>query len=119
MLDSLPDWHRGQQVGLVDVHPVGAVTVGLLGCLVRLGEAGPALAASAPVAEPDEVTSDQVHPPLRVRTLGGFAVWCGTKLLPADAWTQRKAALLFKCLVSAPRQRLHREQLSELLRPEE
>ena len=21
-------WHRGQQVGLVDVHPVGAVTVG-------------------------------------------------------------------------------------------
>jgi dihydroorotase len=24
-------WHRGQQVGLVDVHPVGAVTVGLKG----------------------------------------------------------------------------------------
>ena len=24
-------WHRGQQVGLVDVHPVGAVTVGLEG----------------------------------------------------------------------------------------
>jgi dihydroorotase len=24
-------WHRGQQVGLVDVHPVGAVTVGLGG----------------------------------------------------------------------------------------
>ncbi|QZT64579.1 dihydroorotase [Mycolicibacterium austroafricanum] len=24
-------WHRGQQVGLVDVHPVGAVTVGLDG----------------------------------------------------------------------------------------
>jgi dihydroorotase len=24
-------WHRGQQVGLVDVHPVGAVTVGLRG----------------------------------------------------------------------------------------
>jgi dihydroorotase len=24
-------WHRGQQVGLVDVHPVGAVTVGLQG----------------------------------------------------------------------------------------
>ncbi len=24
-------WHRGQQVGLVDVHPVGAVTVGLAG----------------------------------------------------------------------------------------
>ncbi|CAN5188656.1 dihydroorotase [soil metagenome] len=24
-------WHRGQQVGLVDVHPVGAVTIGLAG----------------------------------------------------------------------------------------
>ncbi|MCV7060275.1 amidohydrolase family protein, partial [Mycolicibacterium vaccae] len=24
-------WHRGRQVGLVDVHPVGAVTVGLKG----------------------------------------------------------------------------------------
>ncbi|SKW52795.1 Dihydroorotase PyrC [Mycobacteroides abscessus subsp. massiliense] len=24
-------WQRGQQVGLVDVHPVGAVTVGLEG----------------------------------------------------------------------------------------
>ncbi|MEH3142075.1 MAG: dihydroorotase [Mycobacterium kyogaense] len=24
-------WHRGQQVGLVDVHPVGAITVGLKG----------------------------------------------------------------------------------------
>jgi dihydroorotase len=24
-------WHRGQQVGLVDVHPVGAITVGLAG----------------------------------------------------------------------------------------
>ena len=24
-------WHRGQEVGLVDVHPVGAVTVGLKG----------------------------------------------------------------------------------------
>jgi predicted ATPase/DNA-binding SARP family transcriptional activator len=84
-----------------------------------IGKQRPLEAASAPVAEPDEGTSDQVYAPLRVRTLGGFAVWCGTKLLPADAWTQRKAALLFKCLVSAPRHRLHREQLSELLRPEE
>lgn len=24
-------WHRGQQVGLVDVHPVGAITIGLQG----------------------------------------------------------------------------------------
>ena len=31
-------WHRGQQIGLVDVHPVGAVTVGLKG--VQLTEMG-------------------------------------------------------------------------------
>ncbi len=31
-------WHRGQQVGLVDVHPVGAVTVGLAGAqLTEMG----------------------------------------------------------------------------------
>lgn len=37
-------WRRGQQVGLVDVHPVGAVSVGLRG--ERLAELG-AMAASA------------------------------------------------------------------------
>ena len=37
-------WRRGRQVGLVDVHPVGAVTVGLRG--ERLAELG-AMAASA------------------------------------------------------------------------
>ncbi|MCH9642405.1 MAG: dihydroorotase [Actinomycetia bacterium] len=31
-------WHRGQQIGLVDVHPVGAVTIGLKG--VQLTEMG-------------------------------------------------------------------------------
>lgn len=31
-------WHRGQQVGLVDVHPVGAVTMGLSGAqLTEMG----------------------------------------------------------------------------------
>ncbi len=31
-------WHRGQQIGLVDVHPVGAVTVGLKGAqLTEMG----------------------------------------------------------------------------------
>lgn len=31
-------WHRGQQVGLVDVHPVGAVTIGLKGAqLTEMG----------------------------------------------------------------------------------
>ena len=32
-------WQRGQQVGLVDVHPVGAVTVGLEGRQLKIGRA--------------------------------------------------------------------------------
>lgn len=84
-----------------------------------IGKQRPLEARVEPIADISAATSDQLDAPLRVRTLGGFAVWCGTKLLPPEAWTHRKAAQLFKCLVSAPRQRLHREQLAELLRPEE
>ena len=40
-------WRRGQEVGLVDVHPVGAVTVGLKG--EKLAELG-TMAASAAAA---------------------------------------------------------------------
>jgi dihydroorotase len=40
-------WHRGQQVGLVDVHPVGAVTVGLAGA--QLTEMGLMSAGAAQV----------------------------------------------------------------------
>src|SRR6202000_2108413 len=40
-------WHRGQQVGLVDVHPVGAVTVGLAGA--ELTEMGMMAAGAAQV----------------------------------------------------------------------
>ena len=40
-------WHRGQQVGLVDVHPVGAVTVGLAG--KELTEMGMMAAGAAQV----------------------------------------------------------------------
>ena len=40
-------WHRGQQVGLVDVHPVGAVTVGLAG--TELTEMGMMAAGAAQV----------------------------------------------------------------------
>lgn len=40
-------WHRGQQVGLVDVHPVGAVTVGLGGA--ELTEMGMMAAGAARV----------------------------------------------------------------------
>jgi dihydroorotase len=40
-------WHRGQQIGLVDVHPVGAVTVGLGG--TELTEMGMMAAGAAGV----------------------------------------------------------------------
>src|ERR1700743_3437182 len=39
-------WHRGQQVGLVDVHPVGGGTVGLAG--TELTEMGMMAARAAP-----------------------------------------------------------------------
>ncbi|HWE62028.1 MAG TPA: BTAD domain-containing putative transcriptional regulator, partial [Chloroflexota bacterium] len=66
------------------------------------------------LATPPEIAD----PVLRVRTLGGFAVWRGTTAVPAAAWSQRKAALLFKCLISAPGHRLHRDQLLELFWPD-
>jgi len=63
------------------------------------------------------------HPPAaadapRVRTLGAFEVWRGETAIPAAAWPHRKAGALFKCLLAAPRQRLHREQAAEMLWPE-
>lgn len=48
-------WHRGREVGLVDVHPVGAVTVGLRG--EQLAEMGTMAAGSAGVT----VFSDDGH----------------------------------------------------------
>jgi len=58
-----------------------------------------------------------VHEPLRVRTLGSFAVWRGETAIPSDQWTSHRAAALFKCLLSAPNQRLHREQAIDFLWP--
>lgn len=52
---------------------------------------------------------------LRVQTLGAFAVHRGDVAL---AWSSRRAANLFKCLLSAPAHRLRREQVMELLWPE-
>lgn len=57
-------WRRGREAGLVDVHPVGAVTVGLAG--ERLAELGTMAASAAGV----RVFSDDgkcVHDPLIMR----------------------------------------------------
>lgn len=67
-------WHRGQQVGLVDVHPVGAVTVGLAGA--QLTEMGMMAAGAAQV----RMFSDDgvcVHDPLVMRRALEYASGLG------------------------------------------
>lgn len=67
-------WHRGRQVGLVDVHPVGAVTVGLAG--VELTEMG---MMSAGVAQVRMFSDDGicVHDPLVMRRALEYATGLG------------------------------------------
>ncbi len=57
-------------------------------------------------------------PALRVRTLGGFTVWRGDRELASGCWSRRTVAALFKCLLTAPGQRLTREQAADLLWPD-
>ena len=67
-------WHRGQQVGLVDVHPVGAVTVGLEG--KQLTEMGLMAAGAGQV----RMFSDDgicVHDPLVMRRALEYASGLG------------------------------------------
>ena len=67
-------WHRGQQVGLVDVHPVGAVTVGLAGA--ELTEMGMMAVGAAQV----RMFSDDgvcVHDPLIMRRALEYATGLG------------------------------------------
>ena len=67
-------WRRGQQVGLVDVHPVGAVTVGLAG--EQLTEMGMMAAGPAQV----RMFSDDglcVHDPLVMRRALEYATGLG------------------------------------------
>jgi dihydroorotase len=67
-------WQRGQQVGLVDVHPVGAVTVGLAGA--ELTEMGMMATGAAQV----RMFSDDgvcVHDPLVMRRALEYATGLG------------------------------------------
>ena len=67
-------WHRGQQVGLVDVHPVGAVTMGLEG--KQLTEMGMMAAGAGQV----RMFSDDgicVHDPLIMRRALEYATGLG------------------------------------------
>lgn len=55
---------------------------------------------------------------LQIRLLGEFCVQVGPQLVPEAGWRRRKAADLIKLLALSPGQRLHREQVIELLWPE-
>ena len=55
--------------------------------------------------------------PVRVRLLGGFSVWVGSRAVSEGVWHLRKAKSLVKLLALAPGHALHREQLMELLWP--
>jgi len=82
-------------------------------CSRYLGRERPPQAPTAPTAP-----TVAPAPALRVRTLGGFTVWRSVEAIGAERWRGRKVAALFKYLLSAPGQRLHREQAVELLWPE-
>jgi predicted ATPase/DNA-binding SARP family transcriptional activator len=64
-------------------------------------------------------TSARAHGPadLRVRTLGGFAVYRGEQL-PNALWGRRKYVALFKWLLAAPDHRLTRDTACDLFWPD-
>jgi predicted ATPase/DNA-binding SARP family transcriptional activator/DNA-binding CsgD family transcriptional regulator len=55
---------------------------------------------------------------MRVWVLGGFRVSVGDRTVEEGAWHLRKAGSLVKLLALAPRHRLHREQVMDLLWPD-
>ncbi len=63
----------------------------------------------------------EVHPgyQLRVQTLGAFRVWRGREEIAPQAWRRESAKQLFQVLLSYRGQRLERDQIIELLWPEQ
>ena len=63
----------------------------------------------------------EMHPgyQLRVQTFGTFHVWRGREELPYQAWQRKKAIQLFLLLLTYRGQMLHREQICDLLWPEQ
>jgi two-component SAPR family response regulator len=56
--------------------------------------------------------------PVRMRLLGGFGIWVGSRAVSERAWHLRKSKSLVKLLALAPGHTLHREQIMDLLWPE-
>lgn len=59
------------------------------------------------------------HSSLRIQLLGDFGVLVDGRPVREDQWARRKAKLLIKLLALQPHHRLHREQIMELLWPEQ
>jgi predicted ATPase/DNA-binding SARP family transcriptional activator/DNA-binding CsgD family transcriptional regulator len=55
---------------------------------------------------------------VRVWLLGGFEVSVGSRVVGGDTWRLRKAQGLVKLLALAPRHRLHRERIMDVLWPD-
>ncbi len=106
-----------------DVASAGTAAVGPLTVLPahagRQDADGPSRDVPLP-RDPSGITLTPTLPPpaLRVRTLGGFTVWHGDRELAPGRWSRRTVAALFKCLLTAPGQRLTREQAADLLWPD-
>ncbi len=56
---------------------------------------------------------------LRIWLLGGFRIAVGSRIIVEAEWRLRKVRSLIKVLALAPSYRLHREQVMELLWPEQ
>jgi LuxR family transcriptional regulator, maltose regulon positive regulatory protein len=57
-------------------------------------------------------------PPLRIVTLGQFAVWKGQRLIPDRAWQRRKAGELFRFLLLQPRRTAGKDAILEAIWPD-
>ena len=86
--------------------------------LGRAAPAGAAVADGQPLPQAALTMSPSAELPLRVQTLGGFAVWRGGRRAPDATWGKRRGGRLLKCLLGSPGWRLHREQAIEVLWPD-
>jgi DNA-binding SARP family transcriptional activator len=68
----------------------------------------------SPTASPTNRESGAI----RIKLLGGFRVWIGSRVIEEDQLRLRKARSLIKLLALSPGHRLHREQAMDLLWPE-
>jgi DNA-binding SARP family transcriptional activator len=75
----------------------------------------PHLTAERDILLPDGPTAPGEAEGLRIQLLGGFRVAVGSRAIEDSAWYLRKARSLLKLLALAPRYRLHREQITDVL----